>query len=275
MKRIITVFLLASMLLASVFSVSAQEAASPSFEEIVHRAIDELTMDGPFPQAHLLTDSSVYHTFITCWPDPATESVNGETWYVRFEALDRAINDSYIVALNEDGELRYLDVLPSDASRQKLGTVSFIDVFDRYRDRFGQLDTWNEAAFMSFATELSKGQADGRNAWRFQHAVFIPVPENAISKAEAKAIAAQSINLPTDTAATCICLWDTDKAIYKISFSYGYGWGDYMVELDCLTGEVLQQIPFDDSIHGWADCFIPQSLIQQLPPPEAFLPSNG
>lgn len=274
MKHSIAALLLTFLLLAPLFSVSAETPPALSFEEIVDLAIAELTADEVWGKTPSLQNGNAYRTFIHRWQNPENESVNGETWYVRFEAADRVNDNSYIIALNEDGELRYLDLLPSEVSRQSLGTISFIDMLDRYRERFGAMDTWNSAAFMSFAAELSKGKPDGRNTWRFQHAVFIPVPENAISKADAQAIAAESIHFPKETAVTCTCLWDGDKPIYKIAFSHGHGW-EYMVDLDCITGEILYQIPFDASIHSWVDCYIPSSLLEHIPPQEVFLPANG
>jgi len=269
MKRKMAAMLIVVLLLVNLFPASAHENSLLSAHEAVARAMDELQVDGAFAQSDILQDSSYYRTSVVCWQNPQEESVRGEAWYVRFDALDKENHASYIVGLNEDGELRYLDTEPSEIVRQKLGFVSFIEVLDRYQEQYGMIDTWDQAAFMSFATEMRKGRADGRNAWRFQQAGFIPVPENALNKVQVCALAAEAIDYPAAAAAACVCLLDGDQAIYKVSFSQGNGW-EYMVELDCMTGEILNAIPFDNVNNKWADCYVPQSIVERLPPQEAF-----
>lgn len=274
MKTRFSAWLLAFLLLFSVSVSAAQGEASLSAEQIIARAIEELEMDGEFSASDRLLDSQYYRTIVHHWPDPAQESVRGESWYVRFDAIDKAADSSYVVALHEDGELAFLDVAPSGEWQKSLGMGSFIDLLDRFQEQYGLIPHWNQAQLMSFSTEMSKGIPDTRNAWRFQHAVFIPVPEGAISKEEACALAAQAVDLPVEAAFLCTCHLDGDRAIYKVAHNLGDGWLS-MVELDCMTGEILLVTPFDRDVHSWTDCYIPQSLIEQVPPAESFLPPNG
>lgn len=267
-------WLLVFLLLFSVLMPTAQAEASLSAEQIVDLAIIELEMDDYCAASDKLLDSRYYRTIVHHWPDPALESIRGESWYVRFDAIDKVTDSSYVVALHEDGELAFLDVAPSGEWQKSLGTVSFIELLDHYQEPYGMIPHWNQAQLMSFSTEMCKGMPDTRNAWRFQHAVFIPVPEGAISREEACNLAAQAADLPVEAAFVCTCHLDGDRAIYKVSHNLGEGWLS-MVELDCMTGEILLVTPFDRDVHSWTDCYIPQSLMEQVPPAESFLPPNG
>lgn len=274
MKYRLSALLFVILLLFSVMTPAAYAETPLSADQIVDLAITELKMDDYFAASDKLLDSRYYRTIVHHWPNPALESVRGESWYVRFDAIDKANDSSYVVALHEDGELAFLDVAPSEEWQKSLGTVGFLELLDRYQEVCGMMPHWNQAQLMSFAVEVSKGMPDTRNAWRFQHAVFIPVPQGAISKEEAGRLAAQAADLPVEAAIICVCQLDGDRVIYKVSLGLGSGWLS-MVELDCMTGEILLVTPFDHDMHGWTDCYIPQSLMEQVPPAESFLPSNG
>lgn len=266
--------LLMFLLLFAAVIPAAQGETSLTADQILDRAIAELEMDDSCASSDQLLDSRYYRTIVHHWPDPAQESVRGESWYVRFDAIDKATDSSYVVALHDDGELAFLDVAPSEEWQKRLGMVSFLDLLDRYQEQYGMMPHWNQAQRMAFSMEMSKGMPDTRNAWRFQHAVFIPVPEGAISREEACCLAAQAADLPVEAAFLCTCHLDGERAIYKVAHNLGEGWLA-MVELDCMTGEILLVTPYDRAVHGWTDCYIPQSLMEQVPPAESFLPPNG
>ena len=274
MKARFSTLLLVFLLLFAAVIPAAQGEISLTAEQIIDLAIEELEMDDSCAASDKLLDSRYYRTIVHHWPDPAQESVRGESWYVRFDAIEKTTDSSYVVALHEDGELAFLDVAPSEEWQKSLGMGSFIDLLDRFQEQYGLIPHWNQAQLMSFSTEVSKGMADTRNAWRFQHAVFIPVPEGAISKEEARSLAAEAADVPVEAAFLCTCHLDGDRAIYKVAHNLGDGWLS-MVELDCMTGEILLVTPYDRAVHSWTDCYIPQSLIEQVPPAESFLPPNG
>lgn len=255
-------------------AVTSAEGQGLTREEIIARAYEEVNRDGAVPESARLLDQQCYRIVITRWPDPAAESVRGESWYVRFDAVNKTVESSYVVGLHDDGELAFLDVAPCGDWRSQLGEASFAGVMDLFQEKYGMMDSWNQAAWMAFSTELCKGRADGRNAWRFQNTVFIPVPENGLTKEEAQAAAAKAVGQPVENAAVCVCFLDGDRPVYKVSFNRGNGW-EWMVELDALTGETLRITPFDHAVHKWTDCYVPQSVTEQLPPPETFLPANG
>ena len=271
--RFKTAILILCLLLLFACAASAENAPAFTLEEITERAVLEMEADGDAALGAKLRANDGYRTMVHRWPDPEDESVFGEMWYVRFDALDKVNDRSYIIGLNEDGELRWMNVEPAQKECAGLQPVPFAELRDWYIDKHGPMTDWNQAAFMSFATESRKGKPETRHAWRFQQASFVPVPEDAISRGEAYALAAEAIDFPVEAAAMCVCLEDGDRAIYKVSFSYGHGW-EYMVELDCRTGEVLKTIPFESGTHGWSDCCVPDSVTQAVPPAEDFL-TNG
>ena len=271
-KKLAALVLCLCLLSGSVFA-AAEDTPVFSHQEIAELALFELEVDGPFGDGDRIRTGDGFRTIIHRWPDPEDESVFGEMWYVRFDALDKVNDRSYIIGLNEDGELRWMNVEPAQKECAGLQPVPFAELRDWYIDKHGPMTDWNQAVFMSFATESRKGKPETRHAWRFQQASFVPVPEDAISRGEAYALAAEAIDFPVEAAAMCVCLEDGDRAIYKVSFSYGHGW-EYMVELDCRTGEVLKTIPFESGTHGWSDCCVPDSITQAVPPAEDFL-TNG
>jgi len=262
--------LLLILLLAASACALAEGVPALTREEIAERALLEMEADGDIALRAKLRSGDGHRMLIHRWPAPEEESVRGETWYVRFDALDRENEASYIVGLNEDGELRWLDMEPAGKDRAGLGNVSFPDVYDRYTGLYGPVDQWNQAVFISFATEMRKGSPDTRNAWRFQQASFVPVPEDAISREEACRLAAESAGYPAEEAAMCVCLENGERLIYKVSLTAGHGW-EHMVELDCRTGEVLLSIPYQPGTHSWSDCCVPDSVTQAVPPAEDFL----
>lgn len=263
------------LLLALLLTAAASaEGLVLTKEEIIARAYEEVNRDGEVPESARLLDQQSYRIVITRWPDPAAESVRGESWYVRFDAVNKTVESSYVVGLHDDGDLAFLDVAPCEDWRSQLGEASFAGVMDRFQETYGMMDSWNQAVWMAFSTELCKGRADGRNTWRFQNTVYIPVPENGLTKEEARAAAAKAAGQPVENAAICVCFLDGDRAVYKVTFGSGTGW-ERMVELDALTGEVLRIDPFDHAAHKWTDCYVPHSVTERLPAAETFLPPNG
>lgn len=214
-----------------------------------------------------------YRTIVHRWPAPEEESVLGETWYVRFDALDKESKRSHIVGLDAEGDLCWMNIEPARKENLSASSETFKAYLDFCIERYGSMDEWDQAEWMAFATEVRKIRPESRNVWRIQRASYVPVPEDAISREKASQIAADAIGFPADAAVTCVCLEDGERIIYKIAFSYGRGW-EHMVEMDCRTGEVLKTIPFESSVHSWADCYVPDSVTQAVPP-ENELMTNG
>lgn len=238
-------------------------------DDVIAAALTELTVDGELT-ADVLTDATRYRTITLYNDNPEERSIRGETWYVRFDAIDKENDDSYIVALNEDLTLRYLDIALCDTALAQCPSIDFAGILDQYRDRYGSCDSWPADAWMAFTVDMCKGRPNGRNAWRIQHATFIPEPERAIGYDEARRLAVLACGDEKLTAYACTCLQDGDRMIYRLGVSEGMGWL-FMVENDCLTGETISVTPFDSLVNNWLDCYIPQSLVNVIPAAEMFV----
>ncbi|MBO5500708.1 MAG: hypothetical protein J6A48_01655, partial [Clostridia bacterium] len=97
-------FLLMFLLLFAAVIPAAQGETTLTADQIIDLAIAELERDDSCAASDKLLDSRYYRTIVHHWPDPAQESVRGESWYVRFDAIEKATDSSYVVALHEDGE---------------------------------------------------------------------------------------------------------------------------------------------------------------------------
>lgn len=265
MKKLLLITLVC-LILCTMFPATAELAFSQ--DDIIAAALTELTVDGSL-SGDVLTDPICYRTMIVYHANPDEESIRGESWYIRFDAVDRINHDSYIVALNEDASLRYLDVALCDTAMAQCPTIDFAGLLDQYRDAYGPCDSWPSYVWIAFSADMSKGKPNGRNAWRIQHAVFLPEPEQSIGQHEAKRLAVLACGDEKLTAWNCVCLLDGDKAIYRLGVSEGEGW-QYMVEIDCITGDTISVTPYDPSVNSWLDCYIPQSVVNAIPAADTF-----
>lgn len=119
--RFKTAILILCLLLLFACAASAENAPAFTLEEITERAVLEMEADGDAALGAKLRANDGYRTMVHRWPEPEKESVRGETWYVRFDALDKENEASWLVGLNEDGELRWLDMEPAGKDRAALG----------------------------------------------------------------------------------------------------------------------------------------------------------
>lgn len=146
MKRLLAIIL--AFLIIWTMIPGMAETASVT-DNVIAAALTELTVDGELT-AELLTDPTRYRPIVLHNGRPEERSIRGETWYVRFDALDKQNDDSYIAALNEDLSLRYLDIALCDAALAHCPTIDFAGLLDRYRDQYGPCDSWPAHVWMAF-----------------------------------------------------------------------------------------------------------------------------
>ena len=192
-------------------------------------------------------------------------------WCLRFTPASANVN-AYSLTMSSAGE-----VLTFDAKAVPAGNESGDAVIDHYISVYGGLREWTYDVWASLGERL-KGCAhdiDTERSWTFYQADYILPPEESISYEEARRIAIEAVGNEYTTTRSAVCCQGGGRPIWKIETLTQYpediGSGRYsaiwLVEIDCITGEVQDKQEF--VVGSGTDpliTFVPHQLWMNMPP---------
>ena len=191
-------------------------------------------------------------------------------WCMEFTPFSTSYN-AYSLTMSSAGE-----VLTFYATAAPGSNESGDAVIDHYISVYGGLREWTYDIWASLGERL-KGCAhdiDTERSWAFYQADYILPPEKGIPYEEAQKIAIEAVGNEYTTTRSAVCCQGGGRPIWKIETLTQYpediGSGRYsaiwLVEIDCMTGEVLDKQEF--VVGGGTDpliTFVPHQLWINMP----------
>ena len=140
-------------------------------------------------------------------------------------------------------------------------------------NRYGSIREWPVSAWAEYGRLIAPLPVLNAGDWLWQHAGYRTPPENAISEQDAKGIAEEAVGLNGDISSQVICCMDSGAPVYKvtlfvyldgseISAEYDAIW---CVEMDCMTGEVLEKREYRYADSDPMMMYVPFSVLDSAP----------
>lgn len=240
--------------------ISCQEAVNIAKKYIAERYGDDVT------------DADMWKLMVSYEALRTDEGIiRPAQWCMRFTPASANFN-AYSLTMNSAGEVLTFDVKAIPA-----GNESGDAIIDHYISVYGGLREWTYDIWASLGERL-KGCArdiDTERSWAFYQADYILPPEEGIPYEEARRTAMEAVGNEYTTTRSAVCCQGGGRPIWKIETLTQYpeniGSGRYsaiwLVEIDCITGEVLDKQEF---VAGSGTdpliTFVPQQLWMNMPP---------
>ena len=186
----------------------------------------------------------LWEWFYEAWTDES--GFHPAKW--KFQYLNRKTNvQEYSVSFDWEGNL--IDISEAGFHGEQTEFDSY-NMADRYfSDKYGSWSDWPLEAWAEFGEAIADLEPERRSQWCYINAGYRLPPEGAISGEQAVSIAMEDIALKGETETAIICCTSNDRPIYKVRISYLFpgsatvGAYDavWCLELDCMTGEVLDK----------------------------------
>lgn len=239
--------------------ISCQEAVSIAQEYIAERYGDDVT------------DADTWKLMVSYEALRTDEGIiRPAQWCMRFTPVSASFN-TYSLTMSSAGE-----ILTFDAQAAPESNESGDDVIDHYISVYGGLREWTYDIWASLGERL-KGcshDIDTERSWAFYQADYMLPPEEGIPYDEAQRIAIEAVGNEYTSTRSAVCCQGGGRPIWKIETLTQYpediGSGRYsaiwLVEIDCITGEVLDKQEF--VVGGDTDpliTFVPHQLWMNMP----------
>ena len=168
------------------------------------------------------------------WPEDGV--MRDPEWYFDFEALDLA-HDEYHVTLDVAGE-----VIDAQASQRRAEDFQSIDDFYSYA--YGSHYGWDQETFIAYRKDIEN--ADASTGGAFLRALlmtqYVEAPDGALDREQAAEIALRESGIAGGYVICAVLIGAQPNPVWKISVAeeeFGGAMGATLLEIDCMTGEVL------------------------------------
>lgn len=219
--------------------------------------------------AALLDDRTKYALWRSCYADRDDETSSVRIWWnFWFEPLDADLPE-FVLNMDADGSLTAFTHKPGLSEALASGTATFYELYDLYYAQCGTFAEWAPDIFVAFKADLSAidvSQYDHYPAVQAFHATeFILPPEGALTSKQASDLAMAAVYRPDTEPGGAACIMDGERAIWKIML-YENSLAAWKVEVDCMTGEVLNVHPKSETGGTW-QFYVPMSVEVTIPTP--------
>ena len=238
-----------------------------SYEEAYAKAKGHIEVQGY--DASLLDDRTKYALWRSCYADPDDETGGVHIWwYFWFEPMDADLPE-FILYMDASGGLTDFQDRPGLSETLASGTATFYELYDLYYTQHGTFADWSPEVFVAFREDLQFIDSSKYQHYpavlAFQATTFILPPEGALTAEQASELAMQAVNRPDTAPGGAACLLDNGRAIWKIML-YEDSVASWKIEVDCMTGEVLNIHPASETGGTW-QFYVPMSVEVTIPTP--------
>lgn len=211
----------------------------------------------------------ITEAFYAPWTEDGTE--NPAMWCFDYIYRNTQVTE-YQVEFDRDGNL--LDASESGVHGDFSDVESFSMAQRVMSDRYGSMVDWPVHAWAEYAQLIAPLPAETVNHWCHKHAGYQLPPESGLSADAALQIAQSDVNLAGDIASSVICCQPEDRTIYKVTLRYHFPGREsegrydaiWCLEIDCLTGEILEKRQY---LYGESNpqmMYVPFSVLEAAPP---------
>ena len=237
-----------------------------SYEEAYTKAKGHIESQG-YDISHL-DDRTKYALWRSCYADPDDANIVHIWWNFWFEPLDADLPE-FDLNMDASGGLTAFRHQPGLSEALASGTASFYELYDMYYAQCGTFADWSPEIFVAFQEDLQSIDADDYHHYKavlaFKASTFILPPEGSLTAEQAYDLALQAVSRPDTTPGGAACLLDDGRAIWKIML-YEKGVASWKVEVDCMTGKVLNVHPASEHGGAW-QFYVPMSVEVTIPTP--------
>ena len=157
---------------------------------------------------------------------------------------------------------------------ESISTKNIYAVMDDLENRDGSCTHWSLEVWAEFGDLIKGLSPNTQKEWLYQHADYCLPPDNAISVEQAKQIAKEATGITGPIDDNVICCIADGLSIYKVcqrgylnqtdseNARYDIIW---CVELDCVTGEVLEKREYTYNIADVMMMYVPFSILNKAP----------
>lgn len=195
-------------------------------------------------------------------------------------------NVDYEVTFDRSGS--QLDIWRA-AYLEEINTKNWATVMDDLENRDGMCSAWGVETWAEFGRLIQSSDPGSRNGWLYQHAGYRLPPDGAVSPAKAMEIARNAMNYGQITGRLeehILCCTDGNRPIYKVNHRVIFKAEDadrggkydavWCLEIDCMTGEVLEKRAFSYGPEGdHMMMYVPFSLLKNAPATEEIKPGSS
>lgn len=182
-------------------------------------------------------------------------------WYFWFEPKDVNLPE-YIVELDKSGNLTNLGHTAGLEERLAAGEIASYEVQDVFTTVYGSVPDWSPEVFVAYADALRR--AGSSNSYTDTN--YILPPEGALTSEQAIEIAVQLIGGNEIRVGGAYCFEVDGRAVWKVTIASDSNRISDMVEMDCMTGEILTVYETDPD-GGAEQFYIPKSVWDAIPAP--------
>lgn len=238
-----------------------------TYEEAYAKAKAHIATQGY--DASLLDDRTRYALWRSYYADQTSDgSILEPWWYFWFEPLDMDLPE-FILEMDVKGNLTAFTHKPGLSEALASGTATFYELYDLYYNKYGTFADWTPEIFVSFKEAVDTIDAGKYEHYKvvqaFQATEFILPPEGALTGSQASDLAMAAVNRPDTNPGGAACILDGHRAIWKIML-YENSEAAWKVEVDCMTGEVLNVQPRSETGGTW-QFYVPMSVEITIPTP--------
>ena len=164
---------------------------------------------------------------------------------------------------------------PSRASyMESIRANDIATVMNDLENREGGQLCWSLETWAEFGELIKNLLPDSRIGWLYQHADYRLPPDNAIPPEQAKQIARKATGMKEPNEETVFCCMDGSRWLYKVCQraslpapleNSSHQDGIWCIELDCITGEVLNTRQYTGQPDDAMMLVVPFSLLDKAP----------
>lgn len=115
------------------------------------------------------------------------------------------------------------------------------DLYQSYRKRYHSPMLWEQSVWVEFDREMDAAEATDFDSRMLQSMEYPPEKEAKLSREEAAAIACLDSGVPQEDAISCVLIGAQPNPVWKLRLCSPSADVDRLVEVDAMTGEVLDR----------------------------------
>lgn len=233
-----------------------------TYEEAYAKAVQYLMDEGWLTDPAILEDRTKYElwrSYLAVRHEDGT--IDAPVWNFRFEP--REINLPMLsVSMDHTGEMTGIGRMPGLDERLAAGEIASYEVQDMFTTVYGSVPGWPPEAFVKYADALRRVGISNS----YTKANYILPPEGALTSEQAIDIAVKLIGGEEIRVGGAYCFEVDGRAVWKVTIASDSNRISDMVEMDCMTGEILTVYETDPDGSA-VQFYIPKSVWEATPTP--------
>lgn len=242
-----------------------------TYEEACAKAIGYFMDEGWLTDPSILEDRTKYSLWRSYLAERLEDGSSADPmWHFQFAPRDINL-PTLSVTMDHRGEVDGIGRMPGLEEQLAAGTLRWYEVQDRFTDVYGSLPTWTPEVFVAYVDALGRSDLTNisKGTQAYLNTKYILPPEGALTSDQATEISLARLN-PDSSGEIRIggiyCFEVDGRALWKVTIALNSSRISDMVELDCMTGEIVHMYKTDDE-GGAVQFYVPKVVRDAIPTP--------